>query len=255
MWRLLAITLGFMGTVLAATLEAQTIVLDSTQTGLRPGAHLGTVRCPPWIVSWYQGMATATNESSKFVDTLFVSSVDCGIEVDTIAGGNVDTSFYYCSESYRTLSIVGPYISYEYGYEGSGGAHPVYGGYYRTIELGSKRTVSLDRIFPEMDILHALVRDQFIRAHLVNKRPMHLSELEFRMDYQESRIDFDSLLVSYAFYDVVSDSVEVDFGLMEEIASSRGGATSIDINLRIPPKSRQMFDLARENRTLKRAMR
>lgn len=249
MRKLLAISLGFTSAVVFATMQAQTTVLDSTQSGLRPGNYLGTVRYPPWTVSWYEGMATATKGLPSILDTLYVSSDDESWQLDTLADGTVDSLPYHWSESFRTLSIVGPYVSYEYTYEGDGGAHPIYGGYYRTIELRNKGTVSLDRIFPETDILRALTRNQFIRAHLVNKRPRHLSELKFRTDFQ-GRIDFDSLLVSYAFYDVVGDSVEVDFGVMEEIASSRGGVSNFQIKLRIPPKLREMFALAKRNLTL-----
>jgi hypothetical protein len=232
------------------------IGIHSYDINYLPGTLLKTVHQGTWIVSCYEGMSIAVNEATRIIDTLFISfNVDTKIK-DT-SDGNSMTYACFWKEKFETLSLVGSYISYEFDYDNDcGGPYPHYGGYYRTIELGTHRLVSINEIFPEASILKGLLRNESILHHLINKKPKSLSELRFFGGQlpdtvgKEGRINFDSLLYSFCFSKIIDNKVTVIFGLNEEVASSRGGVTSFEIQLAIPANKRDMFLLANKNRTL-----
>ena len=161
------------------------------------------------------------------IDTVFISKNESKADYQ-----NDDDypDYYYFIDSYNILSLVGPYLSYEYIYEGSGGAHPIYGSFYRTLNLSNKLEVSLDELFDKEILLSVLLKDSLIQAHLKNKTPKTLKELEESLD-GGCEISFYNFLKSFSIKAIQSDKVEVEFGLTHGCEVMRGNFTSFSILL------------------------
>jgi hypothetical protein len=236
-------------------LIGQSRIADLHEIGIKasdinylPGTFLRSVHQGMWKVSCYEGMTVAINETTRIIDTLFISF--------KVATQLEDSSACFWEEKYKTLSLVGPYVSYELDYDNDcGGPHPNYGGNYTTIELGTHRLVSLDEIFPEASIIQGLVCNESLMSRLRNKKPKCLAEIQ---DGQPDtipedwggRLDFYNFKFSYCFGQIVDNKVTVIFGLNEEKASSRGMLSTFEIQIIIPADKLDMFHLAKINRTL-----
>jgi hypothetical protein len=161
-------------------------------------------------------------------DTLFIAEHSH----DTLDGTSEENEF---EENYDVRFLFGPYLSYAYGYSGTGGAHPTYGSWYRTIGLYDKQAVPLDDIFPPADIFAALMKDTVIVAHLTNKDPRDLHELTSSLD-GGCEMEFDSLLTRYVFTGASKTTVGITFGLTHGCEALRGNFTEISIILPMVPE-------------------
>lgn len=163
------------------------------------------------------------NEGNDGSNDEDISSTDSTHEDDL-------SSFYFFNTRHDVILLVGPYLSYEYSYNGSGGAHPIYGAYYRTIYIPSKKEVSLDSLFNPDVIFKALLKDSLIVHSMTNKTPEDLYELTSSLE-GGCEIDFSELLISFAIKSIDSKKVEVEFGLTHGCEVMRGNFTTITINL------------------------
>jgi hypothetical protein len=181
----------------------------------------------------------AINDTTQTVDTLFVNE----------SVPETDTSIYFFDENYKLLSIVGPYVSLSYSYNGSGGVHPICGTCYETYVPGSSDRVSLADLFDEDDIQHALLADTLIQSHLTKKAPKDLNDLVNNLD-GGCEMDLGDILTSFAVGAIDSDSVTINFGITHGCELMRGNFTELTIRLPIPDDNRQMFVEARKNQTV-----
>lgn len=155
--------------------------------------------------------------------------------------------------TYRLLSVVGPYLSYEEAnYCDCGGAHPTEVKRFRTIDLGKIKPdgpmpVSLTDLFLEKDIFAALASDKLVQSALRQTRtpkPRALAELLDAIDYRTGRVGdcgylfSRELLQSFAFYDIREGKIAVRISLPYEAEVCRGQMTQLGILLPIPEKLR-----------------
>jgi hypothetical protein len=167
------------------------------------------------------------NNLTNEIDTVLVDEYESSVESESEEGLSESYSF---SSKHEVVFLVGPYLSYDYSYEGSGGAHPAYGSFYRTIDIPTKRQVSLDSLFAPDVIFHALLNDTIIVRSMTNKSPQNLYELISSLD-GECAIDFSGLLISFAIISVDSRNVDIEFGLTHGCEVARGNFTTITIHL------------------------
>ena len=192
-----------------------------------------------WKFKWSTDIMLAINDTTQTVDTLFVNE----------SVPETDTSIYFFDENYKLLSIVGPYVSLSYSYNGSGGVHPICGTCYETYVPGSSDRVSLADLFDEDDIQHALLADTLIQSHLTKKAPKDLNDLVNNLD-GGCEMDLGDILTSFAVGAIDSDSVTINFGITHGCELMRGNFTELTIRLPIPDDNRQMFVEARKNQTV-----
>jgi hypothetical protein len=168
------------------------------------------------------------NNLTQEIDTIFVnqheSGVDSTYDKDELSYEN------YFNSTYEVISLVGHYLSYEYSYEGSGGAHPIYGAYYRTIDIPTKEEVCLDSLFDSDVIYHALLQDSLIVRSMTNRNSKNLQELVSSLE-GGCEISFYDLLKSFAIKSINSRKVEIEFGLTHGCEVMRGNFTTMTINL------------------------
>ena len=197
-----------------------------------------------WKVWWNDSLAVCQDSRGTRIDTIFKNISK--YEDDTIA-----MRVYYYYESNQLLSIVGPYITFKVTYDGSGGAHPIYGTYYKLYNIETACEFSLLDIFNSSDIYTALLKNNKIRKYLTTSDPSNLDELLNNLDGQ-CEVDFSDILNDFAFYDVHGNSVLIEFGLTHGCEALHGKFTSIDIFLPIPGDKQALFQRAKDNKTLKK---
>jgi hypothetical protein len=175
-------------------------------------------------------IVAVSNNITREIDTMFVNENESGID-STQEEGSLSSEYFFNS-THDVISLVGPYLSYEYSYDGSGGAHPIYGSYYRTVYIPTKKEVSLDSLFAPDVVFQALLNDSLIVHSLTNKNPKDLYELTSSLE-GECEISFSDLLISFAIKSIDPKKVEVEFGLTHGCEVMRGNFTTITIILPI----------------------
>ena len=195
-----------------------------------------------WEVLWNDSVAVRKDLNTIQIDTIYfnISEYDASDTTSSLP--------YFYEESNQMLSIVGPYLSYAVGYNGSGGAHPIYGSYYATYNIETKNEISLDEIFNSKDIYEALLKDSIIIKYLIKYNPSNLGDLIQSLD-GECEVRFTDILYDFSFVNIIQDKVLVEFGLTHGCEVLRGNFTVIQILLPMPPKSFLCFWRVK-NRTL-----
>jgi hypothetical protein len=144
--------------------------------------------------------------------------------------------------TYAPLSMVGPYLSLEVASGGywPGAAHPSAITIFEVVDLGDTgRRASLERIFPEADLLSALLADKIVQTQLGDSgpRPKTLAALVKALAESDNPCEYSfatDLLSHFAFYDVVGGKVAVRIGLPYGCEVARGNLTQLGILLDIP---------------------
>jgi hypothetical protein len=162
--------------------------------------------------------------------------------------------------TYRLLSVVGPYLSYEEAdYCDCGGAHPSAVKRFRAIDLDKTRAdrpapVSLTDLFSDGDVFAALVSDPLVRSVLRDAetpRPTSLAELLDALDYRAVSVGdcgylfSRELLQSFAFYDLREEKVAVRISLPHAVETCRGEMAQLGLLLPIPGPLKDALEAAR----------
>lgn len=152
--------------------------------------------------------------------------------------------------TYRLLSVAGPYLSMEEGeYCECGGAHPTAIKRFRAIDLSRSSTApaaaSLTAVFPERDVLAALLADTVVRKALESeKKPASLAALvDTLQDEIVKQGDCEytfpkDLLESFAFYDSVGDKALVRLSLPYAAEICRGQMIQLGLTLQSPESAK-----------------
>jgi hypothetical protein len=167
------------------------------------------------------------------------------------------------SRTFRLLSVVGSIISYDDAeYCDCGGAHPSMSDDYRAIDLAkpggvsdkeSGRAARLNDLFPESDLLKALLADPLIRkAVQASKKPepQTLAKLMETILYQEIESGDcgysakEDQLSRFAFHHVEGDQVAVRLSLSHAYEICRGQMIEVGILLPIPASLKRSLMLA-----------
>jgi hypothetical protein len=239
---------------------ADSLPFYNTITHLDPGQLLGRFSSNSWLLIWYEGMLVSSRSGATGLDTLYVSYSDTTFSREDPS--EPDTLMNLFSMTYATVSVVGNCVSYQESFNGDGGAHPICGISYHTLELGDKQEgarladlrVNLADIFPEREILRALMADTLLqRYRLPDLRPRDLADFINNLG-GGCEVELAHLLTSWSVYDCTSDSTIIEFGLTHGCEVMRGNFTTIRIILPIPPEQKEAFEQARQSGTLGKNM-
>ena len=155
--------------------------------------------------------------------------------------------------NYHMLSVVGPYISFKHDYYYEGGAHPAYGIEFNTYNMETESEISLLDIFEEIDILNALINDEFIQQFLSKKDPKSLDELFnnlMRSDYSFGK----HILNQFAFHHIKEDKIAIRIGITHSNEMARGTSAEVGIYLPIPKDLKNLLIHSKNEKTLMKNM-
>ena len=132
------------------------------------------------------------------------------------------------------LALVGPYASVYTETRDDCGAHPSLERVFTTTRLPGEEPLSLTDLFPERDVLAALLADPWVKGALAEARPTSLAALARAYgDHRCTRLDEDALS-RFAFYDLRGSRVAVRLSLPEAAYSCRPGFTQLALWLPVP---------------------
>ncbi|WP_338864679.1 hypothetical protein [Myxococcus stipitatus] len=165
-----------------------------------------------------------------------------------------DTSEWDGTQSFETLSVVGPWVSYEQSDGGyTGGAHPYARMTYVTRDVTKgEEDFSLLEVFGEKEVVKALKADAFVRKHIgdeaVFKKASTVEALLESLVAGEDCVGFeyglDAVKRSVAFHHLERGkvAVRIAFGYASEMC--RGQKFVVGILLPIPPALRPALEKA-----------
>lgn len=190
-----------------------------------------SVSFPPssnlWKVQKKGGKIVAVNPGLKISKTVFTD-----VDEETEVG------------QYDILSQVGPILSVNVSLYWEGGAHPGHLARISTVNLDKDKTpFLLTDIFPEDQILSALLNDKVVKKALRNKKPRNLAEL-IQVADGGCEISFYSLKEAFAFHHIKGNNVAIRIGLPHGCEAMRGNYTEIGIYLPIPVHLKSLLDQA-----------
>jgi hypothetical protein len=174
-----------------------------------------------------------------------------------------DRAEYDYDRSFQLLSVVGSIVSYDdTEYCACGGAHPSMTDEYRAIDLAqpgkvgdkkSRKAAKLNDLFPESDLLKALLADPLIRkAVQASKKPepqtlAKLMEAILYQDIESGDCGYsvkENQLSQFAFHHVEGDQVAIRLSLSHAYETCRGQMIQVGILLPIPPSLKKSLMLA-----------
>lgn len=164
----------------------------------------------------------------------------------------------YQERAIKVLSVVGPYLSTEDGgyWNCLGTAHPGAVTRFSSHHLWKPgQALRLNDIFPEAQILKALLAEPLIRKTLAKAKitplPATLSALVKQLTELNDECEYyfdDDLLERFAFHHVEKGQVAVRIGLSHGCEAARGRLTQLGILLPIPPALQQPLLAAQTRR-------
>jgi hypothetical protein len=171
--------------------------------------------------------------------------------------------YYEYNRTFELLSVVGSIVSYsDTEYCACGGAHPTAYVQFKAIDLAkparvgdkeSGRAVKLNDLFPESDILKALLADSMIRKALEASQkpePKTLAKLIEAIAYQMFESEdcsysaSEDMLARFAFHHVEGDQVAVRLSISHGAEVCRGQMLQVGILLPIPASLKNSLTLA-----------
>jgi|HubBroStandDraft_1064217.scaffolds.fasta_scaffold00004_137 hypothetical protein len=204
-----------------------------------------------YAIEWSASALRATRSDTNQIafDARAEAQAEWSRIVQTSPGARLKAEF-----TYRLLSAAGPYLSIEEGeYCDCGGAHPTAVKKFRTIALDrstadSPQAASLRELFPPQEIFKALVSDSAVHKALGSDAvPASLNELLDRLIDQTVRVGEceyrfpQSLMASFAFYEISEDRILVRLGLPSAVESCRGQLTQLGLTLAPSEAIRVLF--------------
>ncbi|NNC18957.1 hypothetical protein HRD49_38200 [Corallococcus exiguus] len=167
-----------------------------------------------------------------------------------------DMSDWEAYHSFKVLSVVGPWASYEESSSGyTGGAHPYAHSGYVTWDVTKEHgAFNLLDVFPEKDVLQALKADSFVKEHIDDAKAFNdaktvagLMEIlkpgEDCVGFNSSGLD--NVKRSVAFHHVEGDKVAVRIAFAYDNESCRGNMFVVGVLLPIPEALKPALERAR----------
>jgi hypothetical protein len=183
-----------------------------------------------WVIQQSDSVKIIENTRTHRFDTVFVNSCEVGSEDQEQLSGS--------GENYYIISIIGNLLSYEFTYSLYGGAHPTGGMWYRTINITSKKEISLDDLFTSKSILEVMLNDTSFTNYTSNKHPINLNDFISSL-HSGCEVNFRHLLTSFAITGVSDNEISIQFGIDHGCEVMPEVFTSISIKL---PRSTILYD-------------
>jgi hypothetical protein len=198
----------------------------------------------PYNIEWSTANLRATRSDTGAV--VFDAGTEAKQAWKNLAKDDSDASFQF-EQSYRLLSLVGPYLSFqEFVSCDCGGAHPSESSRFRTVDLSrGGADVELNEVFADSQVLRALLDDRIVKGALgktssasAKAEPKSVKQLLDELDgktfkLKECSYGFykDTLLSSFAFYDFKGTDASVRISLPHAVETCRGQMTQLGLAL------------------------
>ena len=220
--------------------------LSQTQRGLSQGS--GTVRVGDWEVAW-------SNDGIRAKDVTTGKPVGiCSSKREEWAAAKHQRPGYY-EERCSILSIVGPIVSYSFSYDGSGGAHPIYGTSVKAVNLTNQGgPANVVDLFAADLLLKELLKLRVIQDHLKWHDVGAFDELVDALD-DPCDIDFRGLAHAFAIKDIKDGTTVVLFGLGHGCEAARGNYTEFEVEVPAHAGVIPWLEAAKAGGTYARALR
>ncbi|KFE67477.1 hypothetical protein [Hyalangium minutum] len=165
-----------------------------------------------------------------------------------------DPTGWEAFQSFKVLSVVGPWVSYEESNSGfTGGAHPYASTSYVLKDVSKEQgSFSLMKVFPEKDVLKALKADTFVRKHISDQKAFDaaktveamLETLDEGEDCVGFRYGLDAVERGVAFHHIEGNKVAVRIAFGYASEACRGNFFVVGILLPIPASLKPALDRA-----------
>jgi hypothetical protein len=150
----------------------------------------------------------------------------------------------------KLLSVVGSIVSYE-EFEGTsceGAAHPSAITLYAAVDAAHPgKKPRLTDLFPDADVLRALLSDAVVKKHAPKTPPKTTEALVKALESSDPECEYSfggDLLNRFAFHHVEGQKVAVRIGLSHGCEVARGKLTQLGILLAVPPALQQALERA-----------
>jgi hypothetical protein len=228
----------WVGATDAAVIGAPSATASARAQRAKPGAVPASI----WVgesggvrIEWTTQGIAARRPDGTAIDLFDRSQGESGCEGD---------------QTLRLLSVVGSIVSYEES-EGTtceGAAHPSAITLYAAVDAAHPgKKVRLTDLFPDADVLRALVADSVVKRHLPKTLPKTTDALVEALADSEQECEYafgKDLLTRFAFHHVEGDRVAVRIGLSHGCEVARGKLTQLGLLLPIPPTWKGPLDRA-----------
>jgi hypothetical protein len=216
--------------------EATLLILSANLVLGPPTRATGQVTSGEWLVHWSPAGAFAIHETEPRCVPIFTNSHE------TRPTGNADQlpEGGYFRSTHRILSTVGNVVSFTEIYDGSGGAHPIAGERYATLDLATREPADIAQLFDEAKVVTALARHPVIVKHLRGAKPKGLDEMVAALG-SPCEMYFHPLRSAFRVKKVRGARAVIEFGLGHGCEVMRGNFTAIEIELPIPPDRGDSF--------------
>jgi hypothetical protein len=191
-----------------------------------------------WLIYWDNTHCISLEKVNLKLDTLFANLY---LKAKSNDGCLVNNR-------YKLLSVVGPFVSFlSLKFQDcEGGNHPTDYVYYSTINLKSKKNISLNNIFDSKILFSSLIKTSWVNNYLHNNKPKNLTELINELD-GGCEISFMYSLEQFAFKSISDSSVIVQFGLEHGCEADKGNFSNFEVKLPIPDQYLYHFTNANKN--------
>lgn len=214
----------------------------------------------PYNIEWSAANLRATRSDTGAV--VFDAGAEAKQAWKNLAKDDSDASFQF-EQSYRLLSLVGPYLSFqEFVSCDCGGAHPSESSRFRTVDLSrGGADAELNEVFPDSQVLKALLDDRIVKGALgksgsvpAKAEPKSVKQLLDALDgktfkLKECSYGFykDTFLSDFALYDFNGADASVRISLPHAVEICRGQMTQLGLTLSAPGSLRTALAGAKQN--------
>jgi len=236
-WNRVAAMRSMQTALLATLLQMMVPALAAAETNRK-------VTSADWIVTWSSQVASAVQVSGTRKVPIYRKS-------STQKNAKANDG-YWEEQTYAMRSIVGPYVSFFEESYGEGGAHPSVALSFHTVRLGEKAAVCLTELFPEAQVVGALVADRVIVKARSSQEPVTtLEALAGQLD-GGCEMDLSAAVFneSFIFHHIDKDKVAIRIGVPHGCEVARGNFTQLGLLLPIPPVLKEALAEAEKNQTL-----
>jgi hypothetical protein len=220
-------------------------LLAAVLLGPATGAVPQAVQSGDWVIRWSNAGATGENRTTVRKVNIYKNwHENCCTWKGSAA--ECRPGWYY-EETHRILSTIGALVSFEVWFSGSGGAHPIGGKRYATINLDSGKAGDITQLAKEEVVLKALLAQRVIQENLSHRTPRSLGELVHALG-MPCPVDFQTLRSSFRLKAVRGHRIVIEFGLGHFCEAARGNFTAFSIE--VPAREEAIPLLAEAARNL-----
>ena len=194
------------------------------------GSWPHTIRSGEWIIQWSAKAAIAWQHGRKYEFPIYTDARD---SCATWSDRRPCPRGWFLNTEHHLLSAMANLVSYSTSWEGSGGAHPVYGSMFQTVDLDTGQPGDITQIADEADVVAALLAEPLIQKYYKGNTPSDLDDLIGGLE-RPCEISFADLPSHFRLKAIRGDRMTLEFGLQHGCETMRRNFTRFAITVPIP---------------------